>query len=34
VFAVGGVAEALSLRAHINERLDAERNLTDATQIG
>jgi outer membrane protein, multidrug efflux system len=26
------VADALSVRAHINERLDAQRNLTDATQ--
>ncbi|MGJ7550891.1 efflux transporter outer membrane subunit [Pseudomonas alloputida] len=26
------VADALSIRAHINERLDAQRNLTDATQ--
>ncbi|WP_085677631.1 MULTISPECIES: efflux transporter outer membrane subunit [unclassified Pseudomonas] len=26
------VADALSVRAHIHERLDAQRNLTDATQ--
>lgn len=26
------VADALSVRAHVNERLDAQRNLTDATQ--
>ncbi|MFJ2983255.1 MULTISPECIES: efflux transporter outer membrane subunit [unclassified Pseudomonas] len=26
------VADALSVRAHVNERLDAQRNLTDATR--